>query len=412
VAGQHETVSPSPPFHPIAPLRLCSHIEEKMKPQFDINFIDGPYLYYRGGDDAELRVDFIDHNTGIVNCSDTIKIGESIKIDTTYFIDWQFKFYKDDRLVFKKKFNCRKKRVYIAIESGALGDTLAWIPYLEAFRQKHQCTLIASTFHNYLFEKEYPDIEFVKPGDTVYDLYAMYRIGLFYTDNQVDLKHNLTDFKSLPLQQAASDILGLPAIEIKPKVQLIKGVKKEKLITIALHGSAQAKYWNNKTGWQEVIDYIIQKGYRVKLLSRERDNHMGNKHPTGISQLDSGSLAEVTHELQKSVVFIGIGSGLSWMSWAIGTPTILISGFSEKFSEFKSNTYRIAAPAGACSGCFNKVRLDAANWNWCPEHEKTERQFECTKLISAQSVIDQLAVLLGETPLSATPPASLCESAF
>ena len=101
-----------------------------MKPQFDINFIDGPYLYYRCGDDAELRVDFIDQNTGIVICSDTIKIGESIKFDTLYFINLQFKFYKDDHLVLKKKFNCRKKRVYIAIESGALGDTLAWIPYL------------------------------------------------------------------------------------------------------------------------------------------------------------------------------------------------------------------------------------------------------------------------------------------
>jgi len=383
-----------------------------MKPQFDINFIDGPYLCYRRGDDAELRVDFIDQNTGCIHYSDQIKIGESIKIDTIYFINWHLKFYKNNRLILEKRFNCQKKRVYIAIESGALGDTLAWIPYAEAFRLQHQCTVILSTFHNYLFESQYPDIEFVLPGVTVNELYAMYRIGLFYKNNQVNLKCNLTDFKSLPLQQAASDILGLPAFEIKPKVRLFDGVKKEKLVTIALHGSAQAKYWNNKTGWQEVIDYIIQKGYRVKLLSRERDNYMGNKHPTGISQLDSGSLAAVMYELQKSVVFIGVGSGLSWMSWAIGTPTILISGFSEKFSEFKSNTYRIAAPAGACSGCFNKVRLDAANWNWCPEHEKTERQFECTKLISAQSVIDQLAVLLDETPLSATPPVSLCESAF
>ncbi|MFT5533165.1 MAG: autotransporter strand-loop-strand O-heptosyltransferase [Candidatus Paceibacteria bacterium] len=137
---------------------------------------------------------------------------------------------------------------------------------------------------------------------------------------------------------------------------------------------------------------------------------MGNRHPTGLAQLASGSLTAVINELQKSTAFIGIGSGLSWLSWATGTPTILISGFSERFSEFQDNAYRISAPAGACSGCFNKVRLDAANWNWCPEHEKTARQFECTKLITAQSVIEQLALILDGTPLSTTQlrPLSKC----
>ncbi len=383
-----------------------------MKPQFDINFIDGPYLEYKSDNDGEFRVDFVDQDTGIVEHSYRINIGEKLKVDHIYFINWNLKFYKNENFVMEKKFNCRDKRVYIAIESDLLGDSLAWIPYLDAFRKKHRCKVIASTFHNDLFKSQYKHIEFIEPGVTVHDLYAMYRVGLFYKNNEVDLKRNPTDFKKISLQQAASDILGLPAIEIKPKLNLHKKIKKEKLITIALHGSMQTKYWNNETGWQEVVDYVVQKGYQVKLLSRELDNYKGNRHPKGVSQLASGSLTAVINELQKSTAFIGIGSGLSWLSWATGTPTILISGFSEKFCEFQSNTYRITAPAGACSGCFNKIRLVAANWNWCPEHEKTARQFECSKLITGQSVIDQLALILDGTALNTTRPRPLRKRAF
>ncbi|MFT5533166.1 MAG: autotransporter strand-loop-strand O-heptosyltransferase [Candidatus Paceibacteria bacterium] len=197
-----------------------------MKPQFDINFIDGPYIEYKSGDDDKLRVDFIDQGTGIIKYSDIIHIGESIKIDTIYFIDWILKFYTNESLVLEKKFNCRGKRVYIAIESNALGDNLAWMPYIDTFRKKHQCKVIASTFYNDLFKDQYKHIEFVEPGVTVCDLYAMYRIGLFYSNNEVDVKYHSTDFKKISLQQAASDILGVAATELKPKLKLNKKIKK------------------------------------------------------------------------------------------------------------------------------------------------------------------------------------------
>jgi hypothetical protein len=50
------------------------------------------------------------------------------------------------------------------MDSSAIGDTLAWFPYLEEFRKKHNCELVVSTFHNEWFIKTYKDIEFVKPG--------------------------------------------------------------------------------------------------------------------------------------------------------------------------------------------------------------------------------------------------------
>jgi cephalosporin hydroxylase len=43
-----------------------------------------------------------------------------------------------------------------------------------------------------------------------------------------------------------------------------------------------------------------------------------------------------------------------------------------------------------CNSCFNSHKLDAGDWNWCPEHKNTPRQFECTKSISSNDVITQI----------------------
>jgi hypothetical protein len=41
----------------------------------------------------------------------------------------------------------------------------------------------------------------------------------------------------------------------------------------------------------------------------------------------------------------------------------------------------------ACNSCYNKVRLDAGDWEWCPEHKETDRQFECTKTINPTMIL-------------------------
>jgi len=84
---------------------------------------------------------------------------------------------------------------------------------------------------------------------------------------------------------------------------------------------------------------------------------------------------------------------LSWLSWAMDTKTVLISGFSYDWAEMQ-DCIRIGAPEGKCSGCFNRLRLDAGDWNWCPDHKGTNRQFECTKFITGKMVIKELEKFL------------------
>ena len=75
-------------------------------------------------------------------------------------------------------------------------------------------------------------------------------------------------------------------------------------------------------------------------------------------------------------------------------PTVLISGFSLPSTEiFDDNVIRIFK-GGGCTGCFNRHRLDAGDWNWCPRLKGTERMFECTTRITPDMVKSKIHELI------------------
>ena len=360
------------------------------------HFVRGAFLEIKGPKQSTYNVIFSDNKTGRVLYTTEISTNMWTKCSLEYFIEWKIEIYENGKLWFEHIYNAENKRVYVALDSKALGDSLAWIAYVEEFGKVHNCKMIASTFMNEMFENQYPNIEFVKPGNNVENLYAMYAIGLFYNeDNTINIYKNPIDPKTQTMQKMCSDILGLPYREIKPKLKERNTIvdSNYKQVCIGIHGTAQSKFWNNPTGWQDVVDWLNNKGYVVKLLSKEGDNYMGNVLPTGIVKHPNGPLELVMDEMKKSKAFIGIGSGLSWLSWALDVPTVLISGFSYEWAEMQ-DCIRITSPKGKCEGCFNRLRLDAGDWNWCPDHKGTERQFECTKSITSEMVINELEKFL------------------
>jgi autotransporter strand-loop-strand O-heptosyltransferase len=245
---------------------------------------------------------------------------------------------------------------------------------------------------NDAFRTTYPAIEFVEPGATVHDLYAMYRVGWFTrADGSVDLDRNVRDFRRQPLGMSATDILGLPFVETRPRLSGGGGPRpiEEPYVCIGVHATAQAKYWNNPTGWAEVTAFLCGQGYRVVLLSREGREYMGNAAPRDVTVLPAGPLDEVVRYLRHAAMFVGVGSGLTWLAWATGCRTCLVSGFSLPYSEM-TDCIRVAPGPGVCTGCFNARRLDPDDWNWCPELRDTPRMFECTRTITGQDVIEAL----------------------
>lgn len=360
------------------------------------NSVKGAFLEIIQSEPGEFLAEFIDRSTGEVEFSQKIENNMWIRSSRSYYVDWGYrvKNLKTGETLLDDGLILNGSRVMVSIESKSLGDNLAWVPAVEEFRLKHGCKMVCSSFWNNLFSETYPEIEFVEPGQPVMNVAAQYTIGWYYDENDLIKKTmNPKEVKTQPMQKTAFDILGLDYREVRPKLRLPKANRGKK-VAIAMHGTCQAKYWNNPTGWQEVVDWCTAEGYEVVLLSAEPDNYMGNSRPKGVRVLPHGPIETVIKELMTSSAFVGIGSGLTWLSWATGTPTVLVSGFSEAYTEMQG-VARVGAPAGKCAGCFNSHRLDPADWNWCPVNKGTSRQFECSKTISGKTVIDSLKSQLG-----------------
>ena len=373
-------------------------IISKRKPIINVNYIKGPFVEILNSPGDEFEVSFIDKKTGKLHHRGKITENHWIKASKSYFIDWSITINKNNgEEIYNIDLDLKDKRVFICFDSSSLGDNLAWIPYVDEFRKKHNCHVICSTFWNNLFEKEYPEIEFISRGYPVNNISAQYNIGLFYDGEEIDYNRHSRSPIDVPLLKICSDILGLEYKEMKPKISKPDNIIKKKQVSIAIHSTAQTKYWNNKTGWQEVVDYLKYLNYEVIILSKENDGYMGNRNPIGAIKMEEGPIENVMKTLLESELFIGISSGLSWLSWSLDVPTVIISGFTDDNLEPK-DVIRIINK-DVCNGCWSKYKFDPGDWNWCPVNKGTDKQFECSKSITGEMVIEKIKDIIEKNPL-------------
>lgn len=354
-----------------------------IQPDYKItqHFVGQPFIEITGTSDSEFTVELYDGESDLFH-RDVVKINHWVRLNKEYFVKWTTKVYKDGELVYTNVLDYTDKRVYIAFDSSSLGDTIAWMPYVEEFRKKHNCKVIVSTFKNFLFESQYPELEFVEPGTSVPNVYGMYKLGWFYDYNKEPTLPN-----TIPLQMAATNILGLEYTEIRPEI-----IGKEEsvvlmpYVTIATNSTAGCKFWTRE-GWQEVINYLHNQGYLVINTSKE-SNPFDNCQP-----LVDTSMNYTIDAIANSKFFIGLSSGLSWLAFALDVPVIMISGFTNKDHEFKCiRPY----DNSVCHGCWNNkdFKFDKGDWEWCPINKGTDKQFECQKSITPHMVINEIKKLL------------------
>lgn len=356
--------------------------------KFICNYNDGAYLEVQSTLDSKFHVEFMD-SRGNIEYSTSIGSNMWCRTNKKYVEEYTCTV-KDENgnIVFVDRYNPTGKKVYITLESKALGDTMAWFPYMDEFRKVWKCDVVCSTFHNKLFIDQYPDLEFVAPGTIVPDAYATYRIGLFFDQGDIDYSRHRKDPTKISLLEMATDILGLEYKEVRPILRK-PNVEKKKRVGIGMHSTAQTKYWNNPNGWQEVTDFLISQGYEVVMMSKEEDGYMGNFYPKGVVKLPENCFDDLIDNLNSCEFFIGISSGLSWLAWAVNIPVVLISGFTGEHMEPTNNVFRIIEK-NVCNDCWSRHKFDAGDWNWCPDQKGTARQFECSKAISSDMVIESM----------------------
>jgi autotransporter strand-loop-strand O-heptosyltransferase len=347
-------------------------------------FVNQPFLEITGDSDSTFEIKFFDEY-GVCHYHNKTESNRWFKLNREYFTKWQTKIWEDGTLIYDDTLNYKGKKVFISFDSASLGDTIAWIPYVLEFKRKHECDVVVSTHKNFLFENVYPELEFVKPGSTVNGIQGMYTIGWFYNINKEPEMPN-----TIPLQQAATNILGLKYEEIQPRIDYKIGGRpyEGKYVTIATNSTSGCKFWT-KEGWQELINHLHSLGYKVINVSKEK-NPFDNAE-----QINDTSMENTMNMIHHSEFFIGLSSGLSWLAWGMGKHVVMISNFTEPDHEFTTNCTRIVK-LDVCNGCWNSpiYKFDKGDWDWCPVHKGTKRQFECHKTITSKMVIDQIQHLL------------------
>lgn len=348
---------------------------------YNIHHVDGLYFELTGdeGKNREYDISFIDRSTNKIIYETKLKVNNWARLERKYLSDLAVIVRYEGRTIKQINFlhEMQGKRVFISFESNSLGDTIAWIPYCKQFAEVYKCKVIVCTFNNFLFKNAYPELEFVERG-VANNLIAMFRIGWFFDESKEPINPNL-----IPLQQTASNILHLPFQEIVTKIDFTPKQRPvvDKYVCISIYSTAQIKLWYY---WQDVIDNLVSKGYKVFEISKE--NEMMGIRTSDYNNLTpflDKSLENTKNYIYHSEFFIGLSSGISWLSWALGKKVIMISNFTKKEHEFQSNCIRITDES-VCHGCWNnpKFKFNKGDWNWCPEHEGTSRQFECHKNIT------------------------------
>jgi autotransporter strand-loop-strand O-heptosyltransferase len=339
--------------------------------------------------------------------------GGTFQSTKRYFVPIKIDCWLGGELVFTHELALKNQLVQIQIPVGTLGDAIAWFPYVNLFQKKHQCQLVCviSDAVRPLFEKSYPNIKFVSQEESVpmqKDFYASYALGLFFNDwNGI---HQPVDFRYVGLHKTAAHILGVEPIEEAPILDIKSVVRtiKEPYVCIAVQSSTQSKYWNNPTGWLEIVKWLKDSGYRVLCIDKEAAWGQGLSWtciPNGAEDMTGPKpLLERAALLKHADFFVGLSSGLAWLAWAAGAPTVMISGFTHPNNEFYT-PYRVFNHH-TCNSCWNDPRqmFDHFDFMWCPRLKGTDRQFECTRLITVdhvKSVIRSIPGFLGERRLDA-----------
>jgi autotransporter strand-loop-strand O-heptosyltransferase len=302
---------------------------------------DSPKVTIYDEGNKEYIVQFIDSFGLIVN-SGTYKPNDLMFGGRQWFNGWVI-IVRDteDNILFTTKFDAKGETVFIKLDAYALGDTIAWIPFVEEFRLKHECNVICSTFHNKILADAYPNILFAEPNTQIQNIYAQYYIGAS-SDGNIKYSPIITDEN--PLQKTASEILGMPYKEIRPDLTPVikhepKPSRDKKYVCISEYGSTDKKMWKEGLdGWQIIVDYLNDNGFDVLVISKEATELQNVVNVTG-----DISLIDRMVDLYHCEFFIGVSSGLAWLAWALGKHVVMISDVTPSDHEFYTDCTRINA---------------------------------------------------------------------
>jgi len=101
--------------------------------EFDFNY--GARIKVPAGN---WRVKITDRDT-IVTLYEAAADNVLVTSTKKYYVNFGLEVYLDDKLVLQHDMELKGKKVLIKYPVGTLGDIIAWFPYAQTFKDKHDC---------------------------------------------------------------------------------------------------------------------------------------------------------------------------------------------------------------------------------------------------------------------------------
>ena len=287
------------------------------------------------------------------------------------------------------------KNTMVLIASEDLSDNLAWISYIDYFQKVSQGKVRICTPYKSFLETSYSNLEF-------FDILGEYKsvwhipsiknkvenlvclggdnpttgINLKGSDSAigtglvfgVDKDGNLARAGRIIDRYAAKRKKGSEDLDTRQMEAVIKlGFKAYKeipptlliplqeppttspYVTISIHAENKDLCWNNPTGWQDLVDYLVSLGYVVVAI----DDQNISIPKKVLNSTGKFKLSHKASQLKQAKFHIGVKSDLSWLSWAVGTPTLTISS---EYPEFERNSVHVVTDQDSESIKFSEVK--------------------------------------------------------
>ena len=329
---------------------------------------------------------FIDTSTNKVIYQTNIEEGFWYQPSQHWFTPWRVEILRGTDVVWSETIATRGGEVAVQFDSSSLGDTLVWMGQIERFKDHWGFSKVwVKTHKNWLWDTEYYANRGIQIVNNLPPINTI-TVGVYYSmEEPWNRSEHRNDWRKIYLGQIASDRLGIDWQPCRPKLapQFQKAPqlpdRRKPIVTFATQSTAQAKYWNREGGWRELIDGMDE--YHWIHCSMEGT-------PLDVEQAPE-SLEEVAQLIHASKFFVGISSGLSWFAWALRIPTFVISGVTPEVCEEGDGIWTIQNKR-VCNSCWAWDVFDKADWKWCPAWKDTPRQFECSREITPQLVIDKI----------------------
>lgn len=337
-------------------------------------------------DKGRWHVRISDFDTGMVGFEGDISEKTLVSAEK-YYIHWVVEAWKDGEKVFGHVMDLGGQKITIFMPNCMLGDTVGMLPYIRLLKDYYRAEVSLSPPKQFFQVcREYlPDIPII--DEIPEDSYAAFFLAIF------DKPPYLTpsDYRCWTPDLTARAILGLH--ENAPKLKYYPTEDRkimEPYVCIGVQASGIMKGWHYPNGWNIIVAYLKELGYRVICI--DGSNHYeedGYKIdiPEGAEDFTGmRPLMERINLLAYADFFVGLPSGLSWLADACDIPVVVISGFSLPIAEFDT-PYRVTNPF-VCHGCYNDIRV---NWKGgCPYHKGSDREYECSKKLAPQQVANAI----------------------